>query len=159
MIPRDVEKELADANSMITQLIKELAWVNTVFGTMSLITSDSPRDIQDTIKSAEVGYNRTKVAIESAGRLTRAMYNSKQSAVGTSVDVEPIAEVGTGLTVDPSTNTLTVAGGADNLTTATGVVSVAAATAPTTGQVLTATSGTAATWQTPVAPKVDNGGT
>ena len=75
MIPRDVEKELADANSMITQLIKELAWVNTVFGTMSLITSDSPRDIQDTIKSAEVGYNRTKVAIESAGRLTRAMYN------------------------------------------------------------------------------------
>ena len=37
----------------------------------------------------------------------------------------------------------------DKLTSATGVVSVAAATAPTTGQVLTATSGTVATWQTP----------
>jgi hypothetical protein len=35
------------------------------------------------------------------------------------------------------------------LTTATGVVSVAAATAPSVGQVLMATSGTVATWQTP----------
>ena len=43
-----------------------------------------------------------------------------------------------------------IAGGVDKLTTATGVVSVAAATAPTTGQVLTATSGTVATWQTPI---------
>lgn len=42
-----------------------------------------------------------------------------------------------------------IAGGVDKLTSATGVVSVAAATAPTTGQVLTATSGTVATWQTP----------
>jgi hypothetical protein len=36
---------------------------------------------------------------------------------------------------------------ANSLKTATGVVSVAAATAPTTGQVLTATSATTATWQ------------
>jgi len=42
-----------------------------------------------------------------------------------------------------------IAGGVDKLTSATGVVSVAAATAPTTGQVLMATSGTVATWQTP----------
>jgi len=44
---------------------------------------------------------------------------------------------------------LTAAGGVDALTSATTVVDVATATAPTTGQVLTATSGTAATWQTP----------
>jgi len=48
-----------------------------------------------------------------------------------------------------SATTGTFTGGVDKLTTATGVVSVAASTAPTTGQVLTATSGTAATWQTP----------
>ena len=45
------------------------------------------------------------------------------------------------------TGTLVAGGGVDKLTTATGVVSVAAATAPTAGQILTATSGTAATWQ------------
>jgi hypothetical protein len=45
--------------------------------------------------------------------------------------------------------TVTATGGVDKLTSATGVVSVSAATAPTTGQVLTATSGTVATWQTP----------
>ena len=47
-----------------------------------------------------------------------------------------------------SATTGTFTGGVDKLTTATGVVSVAASAAPTTGQVLTATSGTAATWQT-----------
>jgi hypothetical protein len=42
-----------------------------------------------------------------------------------------------------------VAGGVDKLTNATGVVSVAASAAPSSGQVLTATSSTVATWQTP----------
>lgn len=37
----------------------------------------------------------------------------------------------------------------DALNSATTVIDVSAATAPTTGQVLTATSPTAATWQTP----------
>ena len=45
--------------------------------------------------------------------------------------------------------TVTATGGVDKLTTASGVVSVAASAAPTAGQVLTATSGTVATWQTP----------
>ena len=47
------------------------------------------------------------------------------------------------------TGAVTATGGVDKLTSASGVVSVAASTAPTTGQVLTATSGTVATWQTP----------
>jgi len=46
------------------------------------------------------------------------------------------------------TGAVTATGGVDKLTSATGVVSVAGATAPTVGQVLMATSGTAATWQT-----------
>lgn len=50
-----------------------------------------------------------------------------------------------------STGAITATGGVDKLTTASGVVSVAAATAPTTGQVLMATSATTATWQTPAA--------
>jgi hypothetical protein len=52
----------------------------------------------------------------------------------------------------PSTGaftTVTATGGVDKLTNATGVVSVAASAAPSTGQVLTATSSTVATWQTP----------
>jgi hypothetical protein len=44
--------------------------------------------------------------------------------------------------------------GIDKLTHASGSVDVSAASAPTTGQVLTATSGTAATWQTPAVGKV-----
>lgn len=47
-----------------------------------------------------------------------------------------------------ATNGITAGGGVDKLTTASGVVSVAAATAPTTGQLLVATSATTATWQT-----------
>jgi hypothetical protein len=50
-----------------------------------------------------------------------------------------------GLTV---TGAAAVTGGVDKLTTASGTVSVAAATAPTTGQMLVATSATTATWQT-----------
>ena len=48
------------------------------------------------------------------------------------------------------TGTLSTTGGIDNLKSATTVVNVSSATAPTSGQVLTATSGTAANWQTPV---------
>ena len=47
------------------------------------------------------------------------------------------------------TGAVTATGGIDKLTSATGVVSVAAATAPSTGQVLMATNATTATWQTP----------
>ena len=52
----------------------------------------------------------------------------------------------TGLAV---TGAVTATGGVDKLTTATGVVSIAAATAPNTGDVLTATSATTAVWQNP----------
>jgi hypothetical protein len=51
----------------------------------------------------------------------------------------------TNKTITDSTNNVT----ANGLRSATTTVSVSAATAPTSGQVLTASSGTAATWQTP----------
>jgi len=46
-------------------------------------------------------------------------------------------------------NKVTTTGGIDKLTTATGAVSVAGSAAPTSGDVLTATGSTTATWQTP----------
>jgi len=55
-----------------------------------------------------------------------------------------------------STGTLAVTGGVDKLTTASGVVSVAAATAPSSGQVLTATGATTANWQTPTTTTASN---
>jgi len=54
--------------------------------------------------------------------------------------------------------TIEATGGVDALTSATTVVSVAAATAPTANQVLTATSSTLATWQTPATVITDHGG-
>lgn len=69
----------------------------------------------------------------------------------------------------PSSGTLTnctfptlnqnTSGYAEALKSATTTVSVSAATAPSSGQVLTATSGTAATWQTPSAGSFSWGAT
>lgn len=58
----------------------------------------------------------------------------------------PSALVGTNIT---GTATGFTAGAANALISATTTVNTSSATAPTSGQVLTATSGTAATWQTP----------
>ena len=49
----------------------------------------------------------------------------------------------TNKTLDETTNTIT----ADKLRTSTGTITINSAIAPTTGQVLTATTGSAATWQ------------
>lgn len=54
-------------------------------------------------------------------------------------------ETFTNKTITDSTNTVA----ANSLKSATTLVNVSSATAPTSGQILTATSGTAATWQTP----------
>ena len=54
-------------------------------------------------------------------------------------------------------NKITTTGGVDKLTTATGAVSVAGSGAPESGQVLTATGSTTATWQTPAAGGVTTG--
>lgn len=63
----------------------------------------------------------------------------------------PSALVGTNITGTGASFTAGQATAALGLKSATTTVSVSSATAPTTGQVLTATSGTAATWQSPSA--------
>ena len=54
-------------------------------------------------------------------------------------------------------NKITTSGGVDKLTTATGAVSVSGSSAPSSGDVLTATGSTTATWQTPAAGGVTAG--
>ena len=65
----------------------------------------------------------------------------------------PSSGVATNLT---GTATGLTSGITNALKSATTTINVSSATAPTSGQVLTATSGTAATWQTPVATSGDN---
>ena len=54
-------------------------------------------------------------------------------------------------------NKITTSGGVDKLTTATGAVSVSGSAAPSSGDVLTATGSTTATWQTPASGGVTTG--
>jgi len=95
------------------------------------------------------------------------------NATSTSQSVKIVGASGTGVTIasgktsivawngsdfveiSPSTaTTATTATAANGINSATTTVVLNSATAPTTGQVLTATSGTAATWQTPSASGV-----
>jgi len=81
------------------------------------------------------------------------------TALGTNVGTAGAVVVNGGALGTPSSGTLTnctfptlnqnTSGYAEALKSATTTVSVSAATAPSSGQVLTATSSTAATWQTP----------
>ncbi|MEX0594894.1 MAG: hypothetical protein WD512_00205, partial [Candidatus Paceibacterota bacterium] len=61
------------------------------------------------------------------------------------VNVVDVAQTLTNKTITATSNNVNAKG----LITATTTVNIGAATAPTSGQVLTATSGTSATWQTP----------
>lgn len=61
----------------------------------------------------------------------------------------PASGVATNLTGTAASLTAGIATAANGLKSATTTVAVSAATAPTSGQVLTATGGSAATWQTP----------
>lgn len=63
----------------------------------------------------------------------------------------PASGVGTNLTGTAASLTAGLATAANGLKSATTTVAVSSATAPTNGQVLTATGGSAATWQTPSA--------
>jgi len=80
---------------------------------------------------------------------TSGLYRIGANNIGFSISGAKVLDIAsTGMSV---TGVITASGGVDKLTTASGVVSVAAATAPSTGQVLMATSATTATWQTPTA--------
>jgi len=69
-----------------------------------------------------------------------------------SLNVKTVTSANADITVSPTTiNPVITMVQAPALRSASTTIDVSAATAPTTGQVLTATSGTAATWQTPAA--------
>jgi hypothetical protein len=97
--------------------------------------------------------NSPTLVTPNLGVATGTSFNSITGLSSTTPVVAGTAAIGTGTTaaradhVHPAQTSVTGAAGA--LTSATTTVSVSSATAPTTGQVLTATSGTAATWQTP----------
>ena len=69
--------------------------------------------------------------------------NASTTIVGTDV-----SQTLTNKTLDDTTNTITC----DKIRTATGTVTISSATAPSSGQVLTASSSTSASWQTMTAP-------
>ena len=92
------------------------------------------------IKSA-AGIDASKIADGSVSNTEFQQLNGIGSAAVAINDVQTI----TNKTLTSATNDINAKG----LHSASTVVDVSAATAPTAGQVLTATSGTAATWQTP----------
>ena len=77
------------------------------------------------------------------------------TVLGSTVLASSLTSVGTLTTLAAGnttiTGTITATGGIDKLTYATGAISVAGSSAPSNGQVLTATGSTTATWQTPSA--------
>lgn len=72
--------------------------------------------------------------------ITLTLPGSTDTLIGRST-----SDVLTNKTIDDTTNLVT----ADNLRSSTGVIDIKSSAAPTTGQVLTATSSTTATWQSP----------
>jgi hypothetical protein len=110
MIKHDVEIELAEANSMIKHLIREIHWARATFGTISLTNSDEPRDVTDMLRCAETGYNKMKLVLDGATKLTHTIDDSRDArddnaarrmsavafrmyAEGSNIDIEPIIKV------------------------------------------------------------------
>lgn len=117
-------------------LTAKLTWNNSTFvlgvqGTVN-IASGSPLSW-----NSDSGFSRTGAAAVSFGNGTQG------DASGTLTAATFVGDV---------TGTASTATAANGLKSATTTVAVSAATAPTNGQVLTATAGTTATWQTPASP-------
>jgi hypothetical protein len=128
----------------------ELA-MNTADG--KLFFKDSSGVVQTMASKAtgSIGGSTTQIQFNNAGALGGSASLTWNGTVLTSSGFSGPLNGTVGATT-PATGaftTVTATGGVDKLTTASGVVSVAASSAPTAGQVLTATSGTVATWQTP----------
>jgi hypothetical protein len=107
-------------------------------------------DALDTTVSGKAATSHTHPAIDISDSTTvgRSLMTAANAAAGrTALGLGTAATAASGdfATAAQGTDDRTASG----LRTASTVVSVSSATAPTAGQVLTATSGTAATWQTP----------
>jgi hypothetical protein len=125
----------------------------TLGGTLSGVSLTSA--VTGTLPIANGGTGITALGTGVATALGQNVTGSGSIVLGTSPTLTtpalgtPSAVVLTNATGTAASLTAGEATAALGLKTATTTVSVSGATAPTSGQVLTATSGTAATWQTP----------
>lgn len=133
-----VEQGTANADS---------GWVLTtdgavVLGTTSLTFTQFSGAGQVT---AGAGLTKTGNTIDVGGTANRIVVSADSIDIGTDVTTNAGTQSLTNKTMTDTTNNVAAKG----LHSATTVVSVSAATAPSSGQVLTATSSTTATWQSP----------
>ena len=127
-------------DSIITQSPEGLFKVVSPTNGQSLVyNSSESRFVNDTISGGGGSGDAVSINGQLLASLTTGILKNT-----TSTGVPSIASAGDFPTLNQNTN-----GYAESLKSATTTVSVSASVAPTTGQVLTATSGTAATWQTP----------
>ncbi len=137
--------------------LTDLVHFGATEGTINGVTNQYGFSVDATLDGATNNYGFYSGLTSGAGKWNIYMAGSANNAIagntrfgGTTAPVATVDVTGTIAT----TGAATIAGGVDKLTTATGAVSVAAATAPTSGQVLTATGATTATWQDPGAASI-----
>lgn len=133
-VPRKTELGL----SAVENLMSDAVGVSDTQTLTKKTLTDNTTFFQDNID------NTKKLQFECANITTATTRTLTVPDVNTTIVGTGSTQTLTNKTINSTTNTVS----ANNLFSATTAVNVSAAAAPTTGQVLRATSGTAATWQT-----------
>jgi hypothetical protein len=147
--------DLAGSNSGDVTLAGTPDYITISGQTITRNAIDLATDVTGTLPAANGGTGITALGTGVATALGQNVTGSGSIVLGTSPTLTtpalgtPSSVVLTNATGTAASLTAGEATAALGLKTATTTVSVSGATAPTSGQVLTATSGTAATWQTP----------
>jgi len=147
--------DLAGSNSGDVTLAGTPDYITISGQTITRNAIDLATDVTGTLPAANGGTGITSLGTGVATALGQNVTGSGSIVLGTSPTLTtpalgtPSAVVLTNATGTATSLTAGEATAALGLKTATTTVSVSGATAPTSGQVLTATSSTAATWQTP----------
>jgi len=147
--------DLAGSNSGDVTLAGTPDYITISGQTITRNAIDLAADVTGTLPAANGGTGITTLGTGVATALGQNVTGSGSIVLGTSPTLTtpalgtPSAVVLTNATGTAASLTAGEATAALGLKTATTTVSVSGATAPTSGQVLTATSSTAATWQTP----------
>lgn len=126
---------------------------NPITGTGTIATSLTPSFTSETLTALTnqlaMGTTNT-VTINAAAPVASRVYTMADAGGNDSFAYLAATQALTNKTITDATNDVA----ANSLKSATTIVDVSAAVAPTAGQVLTATSGTAADWQTPATGSV-----
>jgi hypothetical protein len=147
--------DLAGSNSGDVTLAGTPDYITISGQTITRNAIDLAADVTGTLPAANGGTGITSLGTGVATALGQNVTGSGSIVLGTSPTLTtpalgtPSAVVLTNATGTAASLTAGEATAALGLKTATTTVAVSSATAPTSGQVLTATSSTAATWQTP----------